>query len=453
MGKCGWVLVLSVAAAAVRAEEAVTADVALDTETCKAVAAKTMRAIEAYTRMKFRRRTPVLVEPRAIWEARLKQEGFAGGAARIWAAYYDGVQNTITVVPWTIGGFDGGSPVRRTRSEWVLLLESIMIHELMHALHNQNFHVVLGGARTASLRADGLSEAEIDEATVEFLASEGIAELVSARVVSDGARYHLARRPERELSGPEIYWMRYQPDGKRPFRLLLSDTGYQDGLSLLHRLAMKAGPRGLRAILYRPPPRSLFFQPDFLAQAPLDDPPDPDSIFGFLSPDLPEGTDVLLAVNPGEGRLFRQAAHVPGGPQTCLIGYVTETGEQGGPHGRSRYAFYVADPDAPGDWSATEAASLKELHPEGAKERPRPLPFAKGVTAAVLEVRMPDKSVYLRAEAAGLVVLAHETKPTRNLEERVLLALRALWMKRPTPKIYAEAAAAAQKVLDAKRNG
>jgi hypothetical protein len=56
---------------------------------------------------------------------------------------------------------------------------------------------------------------------------------------------------------------------------------------------------------------------------------------------------------------------------------------------------------------------------------------------------MDDKSLYVRAETSGLVILAHESKPTPNLEERALIALRALYLRKPKPKLYETAKAKA----------
>ena len=51
----------------------------------------------------------------------------------------------------------------------------------------------------------------------------------------------------------------------------------------------------------------------------------------------------------------------------------------------------------------------------------------------------------MRAEVGGLVICAKESKPTPNLQERVLLALRALYIRRPKPGVYAEAMKQASK--------
>ena len=63
-------------------------------------------------------------------------------------------------------------------------------------------------------------------------------------------------------------------------------------------------------------------------------------------------------------------------------------------------------------------------------------------------VKMDDGSLYVRAETAGLVVLAHESKPTANLEQRVLLALRALYIVKPKAKLYDAAKAKAMAALE-----
>ena len=97
--------------------------------------------------------------------------------------------NQIVVVPWVIGGYQGTkNPPKLSRQGWIDRLESTIIHELMHALHCQNFYVVLGGAGVASLRTSGLSAQEKDLATVDFLVAEGVAELVAARTATREAR-------------------------------------------------------------------------------------------------------------------------------------------------------------------------------------------------------------------------------------------------------------------------
>ena len=424
----------------------------LDQETCQKVADRCMQRIEAYTRMKYRRPVRVRIQPRAVWQARLKQQGFGGNMARTGLAFYNLIANNVTVVPWVIGGYMMKSPTKKSREEWIHTLEPILIHELTHAIQNQNFYVVLGGARQASLKSSGLTEEELDISTVEFLVAEGTAELVSARTSSPQGRANMVRHIDREVGSPTFYMNRYKPNGKEPYRILLSSFGYQDGMDLLHHLTLKAGPRGIRAVLYRLPPRVLFFQPDILGEVDLDDPPEPDSILGFLATEKTGGEDVFLAVNPGSGRFFLEARPGPMRQRAagCLIGFATEVGEEDGPYGHGRYSFFVADPDKPGGWSKEQALSLKALYPSGVKEHDAPLPLAKGVKARVIRMEADDKSLYVRAETNGLVVLAHETKPSSNLEERVLMALRVLYIKRPTPNLYAQATARARAKLKLK---
>lgn len=426
-----------------------TAGDALDQETCAAKAEQVKARIEAYTRMKFRRHVPISVEPRGSWEARLKQQGMGGMMARSGLAFYNIIANAITVVPWTIGGYLGAKkPQTRTRAAWLGALEPILVHELTHAIHHQNFYVILGGARSASLKKSGLTEEEIDVSTVEFLTAEGYAELVALRTATPIGRPHLLRTPRPELSHPRRYMSHYQPNGRTAFRATLSASGYQDGIDMLNKLTMAAGPRGVRAVLYRQPPRVLFFQPDLLAQAELSDPPEPDAVLGFLSPFVLEGGEVHLTVNPGPHRYFlnarqgRMRARAPG----CLIGYAAEVGEDEGPHGAGRYSFFVADPDRPGKWAEEQLATLKALNPGGVKESKHPVPETKA-KALVTTVKAEDGSVYVRAESDGLVVMAHESKPTGNLQQRVMLALAYLHLYKPKPGIYDKMTAEAKKRL------
>jgi hypothetical protein len=446
------VLLLLSATAEQAQDEKMTAGDSHDQETCSRMAEQVKARIEAYTRMKFRRHVPIGVEPRGSWEARLKQQGMGGRMARSGLAFYNIIANAITVVPWTIGGYLGGKPGRRSRSAWLGALEPIMVHELTHAIHHQNFYVILGGARSASLRKSGLSEEEIDVSTVEFLTAEGYAELVALRTATPIGRPHLLRIPAPELSHPRRYMRHYQPDGKNAFRAKLSASGYQDGVDLLNKLTMSAGPRGVRAVLYRQPPRVLFFQPDLLAKAELSDPPEPDAVLGFLSPFILEGGEVHLTVNPGPHRYFlnarqgRMRARAPG----CLIGYAAEVGEDEGPHGAGRYSFFVADPDRPGKWATEQVATLKALNPAGVKESKRPVPIPEAKTkpkATVTTVEAEDGSVYVRAESEGLVVMAHESKPTGNLQERVLFALAYLYLYKPKAGIYDKVTAEAKRRL------
>ncbi|MHC4954735.1 MAG: hypothetical protein ACYTGZ_12690 [Planctomycetota bacterium] len=455
------VLILAVFVLAVPAfaqggsESMVTAGQALDVSTCRETAEQVKKRIETWTRIKYRRPVPVLVQPRAVWERNLKLPGVAGHNARSGLAFYNIINNSITIVPWVIGRYRGTkNPPKRFKDEWTSKLESILIHELMHALHHQNFYVVLGGARMASMRTGGLSSEEKDVSTVEFLTAEGTAELVSVRTATPRARTNLTRRPNLELDRAQRYWDKYQPDNKKPFRIILSNSGYQDGLDLLNRLDRKAGPRAIRALLYRQPPRELFFQPDLLAKLKLDDPPDPDSVFEFLSPDGVKFGEVHLAVNPGADRNFTQA--MPGARRSraagCLIGYTAGHGDEDDKHGRVNYSFFVADPDKPGTWSTEQADAIKALEPAGTKIKKIELPMAKGVKADVIDVKRTDGSRWVRAEVEGLVVLARETKPTSNLADRVIRALRVLYIRRPTKNLYGQLLPEAAKTINKSEN-
>jgi hypothetical protein len=411
-----------------------TAGDALTVEMCEKIRDNVMPRVEAFTRMKYRRHVPIRVQPKAAWEAMQKQEGFQGFSARHALAFYRQGINDVTVVPWVIGRYPPpgmeGEPMKRTRDEWIMELEPTLIHELTHAIHFQNFYSE-GRTRQASLRAEGLSERELDESTVEFLLSEGFPELVALRTTD--FRGNMQRHPHPQLDGVRTYLKRYEPNGKDPYRVTLSQSGYSDGLDLMHHLQLKAGSGGVRACLYRPPPRVLLFQPELLATVELEDPPDPDSILGFLYPEVLKGKEVQLAVNPGSGRLFEGSYQSGFRAPGCLIGYVAEAGE-------SRYAFFVSDPDEQGDWSESQASSLKAMNPSGVTEKKVPLEYVDGnVQASIVLVQDGSGGLYVRGEAAGLVVLAHEAKPTPNLEERVVIALSALYERRPKPNLYGEA--------------
>jgi len=422
---------------------------ALDQATCQTCADRIMRGIEVWTRMKFRRKVSISVQSRAVWDRAIKRGGYGGHAARRGAAFYNPMGNAVIVVPWVIGGYEMKSPPKRSKEEWVAALESTIIHEFTHALHYQNFHIVPTGSQMASLRVNGLTAVQKDESTTDFLVAEGFAELVSWRITTMEARLR-TRRPERELISAQRYWDRYQPNGKDPFRVILFNSGYQDGIDLLDRLTRKAGPRAVRGILYRRPARELLFQPDLLATVQFDDPPDPDSIFGFLSPDDLQFGEVHLAVNPGKDRFFRRARSQTGMRRQagCLLGFTAGRGSEKDPRGESMYSFFVADPDDPKGWSQAQADSLKELEPDSTRSRQVALSRMKGVKADVIEVRIPNGTLWLRAEAGGMVVMARETKPTKNLEQRVLLALRALQIRRPTPHLYAAALKKAREKID-----
>ncbi len=430
-----------------------TAGEALNAEMCAKMRDNVFPRIEAFTRMKFRRAVPIGIQPLKQWEDAQKQEGFAGYSARHALAFYTPGLNRVTVVPWVIGRYpppgQKGEPIKRSLDEWIADLEPTLIHELTHAIHHQNFFSE-GRFFAASVQVGGLTEEELDRSTVDFLLGEGFPELVASRTTE--FKGQMDRTPRPQLDSVLQYMKTYTPNNKDPYRVTLSQSGYNDGLDFLHHLQLAAGSRGVRACLYRPPPRMLLFQPELLKTVDLEDPPDPDSIFGFLSPEALSGLDVRLAVNPGSGRLFEGAYESGMRAEGCLIGYVADIGSPKDPNGESRYAFFVANPDAPGEWSSAQAASLKAMNPAGATEKQVALPLTDNAKASVITVKEESGGVYVRAETGGLVVLAHESKPTRILEERMLAALRALYICKPKPKLYeaahAKAAAALEKGSD-----
>ena len=423
------------------AQDGVKAGDAFDKELCDKMRDEVVPRIEKYTRMKFRRRVPMKIEPKGVWENKIKASGYSGSTAKHAAAYYMPGLDYVTVVPWVIGGYESGKPIEKTKRQWVEELEPVMIHELTHAIHHQNFFT-WGRFLAASMRADGLSEEELDLCTVDFLIGEGVPELVALRTTEFVSSMY--RRPNQPASVQRLM-SRYRPDGKQAYRLKLWAYGYSDGLDLMAAIAMKSGPRGIRAILYRPPPRVLLFQPKILATVELDDPPEPDSPFQILSVGKLKGTETLRATFPGRSRYFRNAAahrRTPG----CLIGYVATVGSPTGPNGEARYAIFIADPDRASPWVGEQAQSLREIRPSGVTESRLLVPMRKGVKATVIRVKI-DGGRYVYAEAGGLVVIAHETKPTRNLQHRVLLALSYLHIRKPKADLYTAATAAAKKKL------
>ncbi|MGQ0614558.1 MAG: hypothetical protein ACT4PV_12555 [Planctomycetaceae bacterium] len=408
-------------------------------ENCTPLAKEVMPGIEAYTRMGFRRPVPLRVMPRAAWEEAKAQEGFVGHAAGAAVAFYTPALNTVTMVPWQ---FDDPNN-KRTAAAWRSFVEPTLIHELVHAIHHQNFFSE-GRFYMASLKATGLTDEEIDRSTVDFLLSEGVAELVALRTTTElGGMF---RQPARETDPPRRYMRSYQPDpeGKKAFRILLFESGYQDGLTLMHHIAMRGGMRAIRAILYRPPHRALLFQPDLLATVDFDDPPEPDAIFGCLHPGALDAEGIFLAVNPGAGRFFESASR--GRDFGCLIGYTTKATE--GANGGGNYSFFVADPARPGDWSSKQAQSLRELAAGKAQEKEVALPLLDGVKASLIAVPLEGERFHLRAESVGLVIHMEEAQRSPRAEERILAALRALTIKRPKTGVYDEALKAALAALE-----
>ncbi|MDH3592477.1 MAG: hypothetical protein OER88_11390 [Planctomycetota bacterium] len=415
-----------------------TAGDALDLELCRRIRDQVLPLIEVHTRMKYRRPIPVRIEPLNVWKMKVKQKGFAGQSGKHALAYYRPGLNDITIVPWVIGRYtpDGKTKQRKTRQSWIADLEPTMIHELTHGIHHQNFFSE-GRLYAASLRPK-LSENDLDRSTVAFLLGEGVPELVALRTTKFLFRMHRTPRP---LDGLRHYIGKYVPAGKDPYRMKLMENGYVDGLNLSAAIEKNSGMRGIRAVLYRPPPRHVLFDPEILATVDLEDPPDPDSVFGFLSPEVLRGGGIRLAVNPGHDRFFHGAYRTGRRVDGCLLGYVAELGDSDEPGGRSRYAFYVSDPDAPASWRKDQAVSLMAKNATGAKEKTVALPFSKGAKATMHIVKADG--LWVRGEAGGMVVVAHETKPTQFLERRVLMALTVLHKNRPKKDLYKAAKAKA----------
>jgi len=424
-------------------DEQVMAGKALTQAVCERMRDQVWGRIERYTRMKFRRPIPVGVEPEGVWRNKLKRKGFGGMAARHALAFYTPGRNRITVVPWVIGRYASKSPLLKTRGEWIAELEPTMIHELTHGIHHHNFYSE-GRLYRASLKPSGLTEYELDRSTVAFLLGEGVPELVSLRTTEFPER--MDRKPSMEMPAPLNYVKRYKPDGKQAYRQILMRFGYNDGLDISYHIAKAAGPRGIRAMLYRSPPRILLYQPNILATVELDDPPEPDSIFGYLAPVRKlAGGEIRRAVNPGKGRYFNSDRGLRA--EGCLLGYTAATGSTDSPTGVGRYSFFVADPDRDAPWIADVVEGVKEINLATTTEKTVTLPLTKGVKARLITVKGDNGGLYVYAETRGLVVMAHETKPTDRLIDRVVGALRALYIKAPKKGIYDEAVKKAKKAL------
>ena len=410
-----------------------------------------MRSIEELTRIRFRQPVEVRILSRMEWEQRVESEGFMGATADRTSAYYSPGVNVITFQPWIFSW-------KATAEDWRTRSRQTMIHELTHALHHQNFYTE-GGDYRASLRTAGLTEDQIDNSTVDFLVAEGFAELVSyslsLRRVKRATRaraptradvdFRLGRKPERRPQPLADYMKRYRPTGEDAYRLLLFDHGYQDGLTCLYHLMLSGGMRSVRSVLYRIPHRMLLFSPDLLAGTDLDDPPEPDPIFEFLHPGPLDPEGILLATNPGPGRFFRSAIH--GKARGCLLGYTARATQ--GEYAGSEYAFFVADPDAPGDWADQQLDSLRKLATGRGRirERKHVLPLSRRTRVTITTVPVGE-GLYVHARHEGIVVLVRERKRTRSVEQRVLAALRALIIKRPTPGVFREARAKAEARLN-----
>jgi len=412
---------------------------------CEPLRDEVMHDIEELTRIRFRRPVPVEILPKATWEARAKQGGFIGHFTTRSPAYYSPGANVITFVPWVFEFLD-------TEEGWRERLRHIMHHELTHALHHQNFWTEVGNY-AASMKSSGLTEDEIDGATVDFLVAEGFAELVTYQLglrrvkeLRDQQRDRIETiddvpgletgRPERRPRPTAEYMKLYRPAGDKPFRNLLFDNGYRDGLTCLYHLMLGGGMRAVRSTLYRSPSRLLLFAPDVLSGVDLDDPPEPDAVFRFLHPGALSADGILLAVNPGPGRFFSAASR--GRAAGCLLGYAARASEGG--DAAAEYAFFLADPDRPGSWEQEQLASLTALGRGGTRARPKRvrLPVTHKEHAEVTVVRTNDGQ-YVHGALDGIVVILHEPEPTATAEDRVLHALEVLLRKRPKPGVFQEA--------------
>ncbi|MGH7162627.1 MAG: hypothetical protein ACREID_04015 [Planctomycetota bacterium] len=404
---------------------------ALTEAACQPRLDATIPGIEGFTRMRFRRPVPLKILPRAQWEQMRKMDGFAGHMGKHAVAWYTPMLNVVTLVPWMLEARPGE---KKSVEGWFARAEATLVHEMTHAIHHQNFWSE-GRDYAASMRAGALTEREIDGSTVNFLLGEGFAELVSLRTSKSLAG--MGRSPDREISTPRQFMDRYRPEegSKDPFRIKLFNHGYEDGLTLLHHLAMSGGSRAVRASLYRQPPRLLLFQPHLLGKLDLDDPPEPDAIFEFLHTGPLDKEGIFLAVNPGHGRYFSEAqgTRAPG----CLLGYAARATVRG--ETVAEYSFFVADPDGGGDWVTQQLEGMRELNPDGSKEKDVPLPLAKDVKAHLVVVPYANGALHVMAAAGGLVVHARERTPTALVEDRAVVALRALYLKRPKPQLFAEA--------------
>ena len=109
----------------------------------------------------------------------------------------------------------------------------------------------------------------------------------------------------------------------------------------------------------------------------------------------------------------------------------------------------VANPEAKNAWIQEQRESLMKLH-TGKKRKPKmvtlPMTARKDkLKATLLTVTTPAETI-VYAEISGLVVIAKQITPKRNtrnlvkrLEERVLLALRALHVKIPRTGVFEKA--------------
>ncbi|MEE8107006.1 MAG: hypothetical protein V3T86_15835 [Planctomycetota bacterium] len=411
-----------------------------------------VKDIEDFTRMRFRRPVPLLIMPYRTFEAQQANTGMGGWAANHASAYYSPSSNTVTFIPW-------GRKFPMPEQFWEDNTRATMVHEMTHAIHYHNFFTE-GRNHRAGAKIRGLTDAEIDGSVVDSILTEGFAELVEYNVsqLREDREARKARpkrepltqlrkfrrNPERSPANPLTYMKRYVPDedAKNPFRMKILSYCYQDGLTLMYHLMLHGGMRAVRSVLYRRPARILLFQPEILATADLDDPPEPDAILGFLHTGPMDDEGILLATNPGSHRFFRGAMR--GHARGCLTGYFAKA--PAGHPTNGHYSFFVANPEAKNAWIQEQRDSLMKLH-TGKKLKPKtvtlPMTARKDkLKATLLTVTTPAETI-VYAEISGLIVMAKQITPKRDarnlvkrLEERVLLALRALYVKIPRTGVF-----------------
>ena len=413
-------------------------------ENCQRLRDEAIEEIEEFTRIKYRRPVPINIMSSHEYSARQADSGFSGWIGRHAAAYYSPGENRITVIPW---GKGGPAPAEF----WEVTTRRTMIHEMAHALHHQNFWTA-GPHHLAASKVSGLTEEEIDAATVDNLLNEGFAELVEYGISMQRARRQrkargtlppeiaarFGRTPAPRLEKPLGYMKRYvpDPDSKEPYRIKLLSHVYRDGLTLMYHLMLQGGMRAVRSVLYRSPHRLLLFQPSVLASADLSDPPEPDAIFGLLHPGPLSNEGIRLATRPGPHRYFDGATQ--GHDRSCLLGYVARA--TGGPFDGSQYAFFIADPDNPGTWARDQLETLEKQAKRKIRSKRLKLPLSK--SRATLTIVPQHSQTYIHGEIPGVVVLVKIVKDKitssdiKRLQERVVYALRALQIKKPRAFVF-----------------
>ena len=149
-------------------------------ENCQRLRDEAIQEIEEFTRIRYRRPVPINIMTSHEYSANRGASGFAGWISSHAAAFYSPGTNEITVIPFRK---QGPAPA----AYWEASTRGTMIHEMAHALHHQNFWT-LGPHHNAASKISGLSDDEIDAATVDNLLNEGFAELVEYGVMMQRVR-------------------------------------------------------------------------------------------------------------------------------------------------------------------------------------------------------------------------------------------------------------------------